>query len=67
MIIRGEPIHCDGHGECGLFLIPTFLYSPAVLAASPSFFCPDLSRPYVLRCLGASFSPRKGIIERRSL
>lgn len=45
MIIRGSPIHRDGHGECGLFLIRTFLHGLALLAPSPSsFFHPHVSR-----------------------
>ena len=64
MIIRGTPIHCDGHGECGLFFIPTFLHSPATLAASSFFFCSDL---LCYAGLLLFFPARKGNQERRSL
>lgn len=38
MIICGAPIHCDGHGKCGLLVTQTFRDSLAGLAALPSSF-----------------------------
>ena len=36
MIIRGDTIHHDGHGSCGLFSAEIFPHAAAELAVTPS-------------------------------